>query len=1306
MRTVSNNWIKKIQTDEDVAYLRYINFTLADGTILSVDDSDLWSNGFKFEDSVSQNDSFDIGTTIINSATVTLNNFEDKFTEYDFEGARAVCYIGLHLTSDYKTLVDSSGNTIVDGNGNDLITATAIDEIEKIRICTMTVTDAPYQNSVLIDLTLEDDMRKFDSDYSASKLSYPATRLQIVQDICNICDVTLQSTSFYRDDYIVQTRPSEDSLTCRQVLSWVAMLGCQWARCDDYGRLVLDWYNTEPSDSDYVEIDTTSGLTVNLEDVVITGVRVTEYSDSTSEEDVQPETYLEGNEGYVIEISDNKLIGIGDGQTVASIIGARVIGMRFRPLSANILTDVRLEAGDPIKITSSKGVTYTTYITSLTLQPGAYESIANNAKSATRNSATQYSQMTQIAVEARKSILAEKTNREKAIEALGTRIDESSGVYTTEEKQPDGSYVYYLHNKKTLAESDIVWKMTAEAWGVSTDGGKTYNAGMTVDGDTIVRILTAEGVNADWIKTGALEITDDDGNTIFKADMDNKTVTISGDFVTIGGKTATEAINDANDTAEEALNVASLAKNMTMQLSNDYQSIPVDKDGKYTTFPTCETTPQVMYGTSDITKSCTYTYTASDGVTGKYNSTTHAYTVTALSTDTGWVDIKATYINSLSVTKRFVLAKLYAGQSGTDGKTPVKGVDYFDGTSSYIWIRYATDASGTDMTTTPSSDTKYIGTATTTTATAPTSASDYTWAKYVGENGTKGENGYVHIAYANSADGKTDFDTKDGTGKLYIGQYTDNTESDSTDPTKYTWTLIKGDKGDDGVSYQLESNMNVIKVDNEGELYNTEPLVFSAYKVDANGRNPYSGRFALQITDDGVTWITVYTSLSDETSISLDDLNLALGADESATVLSADGSDTAVLGTKILLDFSAVRCELYASGGLESLIDQTTVQKVVDAKSLTQKQIFDILTNDGYADGLFLENGQIYFSFTYAKGGTLELGGKRNMNGELYIYNEKNNQIGKWDKDGIVVNNGTFSGTITADGDSTFGGTLSAAKGTFAGDLSAAGGTYNGNVTVYGKDSYESAYVRLHNGSGTQSPYLIMKDSLGNTIAKLNENGLTAEAGTFKGTIKSEDGTVGGWIVSSSQIKSKSGNMILKNTGKIASESTSLEFGSYSLWCNGGLYLNLKYNSETFADDLGGFCIKGLETGTINYNIGLMAGAIAVCRSSSSSKRYKDIQADMTEKDIDSLYNIQPVMAKYKDGYLRHGDQLEGKVMPMFIAEDVEEHLPEAVLYEDGQVEDWNYRVMIPAMFQMIKSQKELIGKLTARVEELERKVK
>ena len=70
--------------------------------------------------------------------------------------------------------------------------------------------------------------------------------------------------------------------------------------------------------------------------------------------------------------------------------------------------------------------------------------------------------------------------------------------------------------------------------------------------------------------------------------------------------------------------------------------------------------------------------------------------------------------------------------------------------------------------------------------------------------GVPGTSAYVHLAYANSSDGKTDFSVDDPTGRSYLGQYTDSNEDDSTDPTKYAWSLIKGatgakgDKGDKG----------------------------------------------------------------------------------------------------------------------------------------------------------------------------------------------------------------------------------------------------------------------------------------------------------------------------------------------------------------------------------------------------------------------------------------------------------------------------------------------------------------------------
>ena len=69
-----------------------------------------------------------------------------------------------------------------------------------------------------------------------------------------------------------------------------------------------------------------------------------------------------------------------------------------------------------------------------------------------------------------------------------------------------------------------------------------------------------------------------------------------------------------------------------------------------------------------------------------------------------------------------------------------------------------------------------------------------------GKNGIDGKTSYLHIAYANSADGRTDFDISNFNGKGYIGTYTDFVQADSTDPTKYKWARIKGEDGTNGTS--------------------------------------------------------------------------------------------------------------------------------------------------------------------------------------------------------------------------------------------------------------------------------------------------------------------------------------------------------------------------------------------------------------------------------------------------------------------------------------------------------------------------
>lgn len=102
----------------------------------------------------------------------------------------------------------------------------------------------------------------------------------------------------------------------------------------------------------------------------------------------------------------------------------------------------------------------------------------------------------------------------------------------------------------------------------------------------------------------------------------------------------------------------------------------------------------------------------------------------------------------------------------------------------------------------------------------------------------------------------------------------------------------------------------------------------------------------------------------------------------------------------------------------------------------------------------------------------------------------------------------------------------------------------------------------------------------------------------------------------------------------------------------------------------------------------------------SSSRRYKDIGRNISTSDMEKWYNIQPVWAMYKEGYLDEKDSRYRKEYPMFIAEDIAENFPLAADYlPDGRPETWNERVIIPAMFAMIRQQHEEIENLKKMLE-------
>lgn len=965
MINVSNAFREKLEAGEPVRMV--VDITFPDGTKKTIN-KDIMNGDNGFSD-CADSSSFPIGATVCKTLTLSINNDQEQWKNYSFYGAKIHAYLKLQTSyaapESVSALLDESYDPILDSTGDPIIATQAAtkDIIETIDKGVYTVT-TPEQYSDIINVTALDDMYKANKTYT-SGLKLPQSLINLVRDACKTVGIGMNLTMKH-GDIIIRSVP--DSMTFRQLFGYAAMVESANARIDYSGNLQFVKWDFEKTNIPELK-DYGNPPTLSSDDIVITGIKVT---NGQSNDDTDTDySGMYGEEGYILEL-ENELIDTDQLQTVANIIGEQIVGARFRNLEGDLVYNPLVEFGDMVYTYDRLGSKYVTPLTDVSGNVGGLTTVKTQADDPIRGSSDFYGNSTKAIVAARQMVQKETSAREEAIKRLAEALGSSSGLYMTQKPQQDGSIIYYMHNKATIAESNIIWKLTAEAFAVSIDGGKTYPYGFAVTGELITRLLYAEGINADYINAGTLIVRDKSGNAIFEADMDTGSVTLDGSYVTIGGKPLDEKIEDVE-------NMAALARNMTMQLDNDYQGIPVDSDGNYTEFPECTTTATVMYGTHDITDNCTYTITTSQNVQGNWNKETKTYTVTGLTADSGWVNIKAAYLNNLVVSKQFSLAKQYAGPQGIPGIGT-------DGKTTYLHIAYANSADGTKDFSVSDGNREYIGMYVDFVEADSTDPTKYTWSLIKGANGaqgvpgTPGVNGktpYFHIAYANSADGRTGFSVDDSVNKLYIGQYTDYTPDDSTDPTKYSWTKIKGEPGTAGRTYFFQSNADVLLMGADKKITPASLIVDSFYR-DGNGEIAQSqkGWWKLEkSTDNGATWATLTVSQT----AALDRLKINVNG------LSLKAHDM-------------LKVSLYFDQSKTKLADYQTFSVAVDVASLTQEQIVDILSDSGKFKGLYYEkdesgNQTLYISFNAAKGGTLALGGQNDGNGLMKIYDSSGSLI-------------------------------------------------------------------------------------------------------------------------------------------------------------------------------------------------------------------------------------------------------------------------------------------------------------------------
>lgn len=532
MRNVSSALAERMR--DNTTLVARGSLLLASGSRVELGGTDVFS--LSFESATSSDSQFDVGAAVMGTLDVTLNNWDGRYDSYDFTGATLTAFVGAPLPD---------GTT------------------EWVQLGVFDV-DQPDSYSGRVQLSCLDNLSRMERPLTDVDRPLPCTAQELAQAICDRCGVVLMTPDIPNGSYVVGQDATFDSTdTCLDAIGWVAQLTGTFARCDSRGRLVFAWYGggvagDDGAPAEGAECEALRGptsLKVMTDDVVVTGVRVTAQNQET-EEGVgkDGETALSGKEGYVLELGGNKLVTYGRAAEVAGQVGARVVGMRFRPFEAACLTSLSLEAGDAVVVTDVRGSRHASYATRVCLTANSAMTVSCAAEPAARNSATtSASAATKAAVDARNDLLKEREARlaaqlksTAAIESIANQIATAGGLYSTAQGQSDGSTVWYMHDRPHLAESASVWKFSADTISVSSDGMKTWSAALNASGTAVLERIYAVGIDADHITGG--RISSRDGASYI--DLDTGAVRLSSSVV-VGDRELSETIAGINENVDE-----------------------------------------------------------------------------------------------------------------------------------------------------------------------------------------------------------------------------------------------------------------------------------------------------------------------------------------------------------------------------------------------------------------------------------------------------------------------------------------------------------------------------------------------------------------------------------------------------------------------------------------------------------------------------------------------------------------------------------------------------------------------------------
>lgn len=539
MINVSTQLKKESLTNRN--YYVTANVTLSNGTTLKLGKKDFYLSGNNLVDSADSGD-FPVGVAIAKTASLSLVNDDGRFDGYNFNAARFVIFLNVQLS----------------------------DRIETIKRGTYIVSKKPATASE-ISLSLLDKMHNADKAYD-SNLSFPCTVKELLSECCQQCGITLGDAVFPNADFQIQKAPS--NATYRTIIGMCAGIAGGNARIDENdllriitfdktftnttiydGGAVKNWTNGDDldggtlnpwtmgtvidggtlSNNDYHALFSIQNLQYDVDDVIVTGVKYVE--DETE--------YMSGQDGYVITI-DNQLLS-GNAQAGVEAIGNQLIGLRMRPFSCDGIANGYATFGDPVEFIDTKNRVFRSFVTDIEFVFGGSTSWSCSAKSAEED-ASEFIGDQQTAVEQSKKDIKKKLSAyDVKLKQMNELAANTLGFFYTEEVQEDGSIITYRHDKPTLADSKVIYKTGVDGFFLSVDGGQTWKAGFDSNGDAVLNILYAIGIQSEWINTRGLTAKDNNGNTTLRIDADTGAVTLEVENFTLKSRTIEQIAKDVVD---------------------------------------------------------------------------------------------------------------------------------------------------------------------------------------------------------------------------------------------------------------------------------------------------------------------------------------------------------------------------------------------------------------------------------------------------------------------------------------------------------------------------------------------------------------------------------------------------------------------------------------------------------------------------------------------------------------------------------------------------------------------------------------